>query len=50
MSRPDRSGPNGAERRREIDDMCDSRKSVSKHVYPVTGPDPPMYEVGACLL
>ena len=25
-------------------------KIVSNHVYPVTGPDPPMYEVGACLL
>ena len=30
--------------------ICDSRKFVSKHVYPVTGPDPPMCEVGACLL
>ena len=36
--------------RLEIDHICDSRKFVSKHVYPVTGPDPPMYEVGACLL
>ena len=31
----------------EIDHNCDSRKFVSKHVYPVTGPDPPMCEVGA---
>jgi hypothetical protein len=30
------------------DHICDSRKFVSKHVYPVTGPDQPMYEVGAC--
>jgi hypothetical protein len=34
----------------EIDEICDSRKSVSKFVYPVTGPNPPMYEVGAGLL
>jgi hypothetical protein len=34
----------------ETDDICDSRKFVSKHVDPVTGPHPPMYEVGACLL
>jgi hypothetical protein len=26
--------------------MCDSRKFVSKHLYPVTGTDPPMFEVG----
>src|SRR6476619_2892891 len=25
-------------------------RSSQKHVYPVTGPDPPMYEVDACLL
>jgi uncharacterized membrane protein YfcA len=31
-------------------DICDSRKSVSKHVYPVTGPSPPMCKVTACLL
>ena len=29
------------------DDICDSRKFVSKLVYPMTGPDPPMCEVGA---
>jgi hypothetical protein len=38
------------DRRLEIDDMCDSRKFVSKLVYPVSGPDPLMYEVGAGLL
>ena len=27
--------------------ICDSRKFVSKHVYPVTASDPPMYEVSA---
>jgi hypothetical protein len=32
------------------DHICDSRKSVSKLVYPVSGPDPLMYEVGAGLL
>ena len=32
------------------DDICDSRKFVSKHVYPLTGQDSPMCEVGACLL
>jgi hypothetical protein len=26
------------------------RNSTQKHVYPLTGPDAPMYEVGACLL
>ena len=36
--------------RLETDDICDSRKFVSIHVCRVTGPDPPMYEVGACLL
>jgi hypothetical protein len=33
----------------EMDCNCDSRKFLSKHVYPVTRSDPPMYEVGACL-
>ena len=43
---------NGDRRTRGVskDDICDSRKFVSKHVYPVTGPDSPMCEVGACLL
>jgi hypothetical protein len=31
-------GPEGFPRL-EIDDICDSRKFVSKHVYLVTGPD-----------
>ena len=39
-------GPNELPRCPEIDDNCKSRKFVSKHVYPVTGPDPPMCEVG----
>ena len=43
--------PTGGDRRGltttglEVDDICDSRKSVSNHVYPATGPDPPMFEV-----
>ncbi len=28
-----------------IEGICDSRKFVSKHAYPVTEPDPPMCEV-----
>src|SRR4029079_3938182 len=40
---------NGARVSRETY-VCDSRRFVSKHVYPVPGRDPPMYEVGACVL
>ena len=35
-------------RRLENDHIGHSRKFVSNHVYPVTGPDQPMCEVGAC--
>jgi hypothetical protein len=34
----------------EIDDIRDSRRCVSKPLYPVTLPGAPMYEVGAGLL
>jgi hypothetical protein len=42
--------PEGLSPRLEIDHICDLRKSVSKLVYPVSGPDALMYEVGAGLL
>jgi hypothetical protein len=34
----------------EIDDICDSRKFVSKPRVSGVGADPPIYEVGVCLL
>ena len=45
--RQNRPDPSRTERRLEIEHICDSRKFVSIHVYPVTGPDSPMCEVGA---